>query len=257
MKYNLKASLVFAFLLALVWLFALNVLAQTAPPAPQTQDTTKQTAKKAEEKPRIEGLSEFHEIMAELWHNALPNKDYKAIREAAPALVEKKNIVMKGKLPEAFQTRADQFNKQRKVFGEAVDSLAKLAWGKDDEILAKGLEDMHTAFEKLARSLYTPIPELEEMHKVIYPLWHTSYEKKDFKTIRENATALKEKMGALMKADLSKLKKEKKETFTKLRADLQKTVEEFGAVAKKGDDKELEKAFVKMHSVFHSLNEEF
>ncbi|MDP3025841.1 MAG: hypothetical protein Q8O10_09970 [candidate division Zixibacteria bacterium] len=48
--------------------------------------------------PRVKGLESFHLVLYPLWHEALPNKDYKAIKASTPALQEKMDILMKVEL---------------------------------------------------------------------------------------------------------------------------------------------------------------
>ncbi|HVP35862.1 MAG TPA: hypothetical protein VMT04_02595 [Terriglobales bacterium] len=99
--------------------------------------------------PRVTELESFHLALYPLWHEALPNKDYKAIKASTPALQEKMAALMKVELPEKSKSIAPQFIEKRKAFNASVDALVKACNGKDNKKIEEKLDKMHAAYQEL------------------------------------------------------------------------------------------------------------
>jgi hypothetical protein len=101
---------------------------------------------------------------------------------------------------------------------------------------------------------------LDDFHEVLMPLWHESYAEKDFKTIRDKAPLLQEKIMTLIRvpapADLSQ-DEEKLHTFLSKRQELAFYVMEFNRAAKDGPDSTLASAFETMHWGYEELEKFF
>ena len=99
--------------------------------------------------PRVKELENFHLVLYPLWHGALPNKDYKAIKASTPALQEKMDVLMKVELSDKSKEIAPKFTEKRKALKASVDDLVKACSGKDNKKIEEKLDKMHTAYQKL------------------------------------------------------------------------------------------------------------
>jgi hypothetical protein len=99
--------------------------------------------------PRVKELESFHLALYPLWHEALPNKDYNAIKASTPVLQEKMNLLMKVELPEKSKEIAPQFIEKRKALKASVDGLVKACEGKNNKKIEEKLDKMHTAYQEL------------------------------------------------------------------------------------------------------------
>lgn len=99
--------------------------------------------------PRVKELESFHLVLYPLWHEALPNKNFKAIIAAAPALQEKVDTLMNVQLPEKLKVIALQFIEKRKALKTSVDELVKACNKKDNKKIEEKLDKMHTAYQEL------------------------------------------------------------------------------------------------------------
>jgi len=99
--------------------------------------------------PRVKELEGFHLVLYPLWHEALPNKDYKAIKASTPALQEKMDVLMKVELPEKSKEIAPKFTEKRKALKSSVDDLVRACNGKDNKKIEDKLDKMHTAYQEL------------------------------------------------------------------------------------------------------------
>lgn len=99
--------------------------------------------------PRVKELEEFHLVLYPLWHQALPDKNFKAIRDSAPLLQEKMDALMRVELSQRFKKIEPQFLERRKALRASVDELAKACGKKDDKRIEEKLDKMHTAYMDL------------------------------------------------------------------------------------------------------------
>jgi hypothetical protein len=99
--------------------------------------------------PRVKELENFHLVLYPLWHEALPNKNFKAIIVATPALQEKMDTLMNVQLPEKLKEIAPKFIEKRKALKASVDELIKACNKKDNKKIEEKLDIMHTAYMEL------------------------------------------------------------------------------------------------------------
>ncbi|UCB51584.1 MAG: hypothetical protein JSV10_06200 [Candidatus Zixiibacteriota bacterium] len=101
---------------------------------------------------------------------------------------------------------------------------------------------------------------LDDFHAVLRPLWHESYAEEDFKSIREKAPVLQQKILALIRipapAELSQ-DEGKLNTFLSKRQELAFNVMELNRAAKDGHDSTLASAFESMHWTYEELEKFF
>lgn len=102
---------------------------------------------------RLPELDQFHEILLPIWHEALPNKDYAAIKAAIPDLKERAQAIVDAKLPEKYSFLAESFNANRNALKMAVDSLGTACETDSAELIEARMTDMHDAYHSLTECL--------------------------------------------------------------------------------------------------------
>lgn len=241
------------FTLAILLLFSLSsVLAQTQTP---TKTDTKQDEEMV--KPRLDGLSEFHEVLQPIWHAAYPEKDYQAIKESVPEFKERMEVIQNADLPGFFREKEEEFKKKREALANAVLDFEKKAKGDNNQELLKATENLHTAYEILVRVFAPRVKELENFHLVLYPVWHVALPDKDYDALIASAPKFQEKMDLLMKVELSEKFKGISKEFTEKRTALNKSLDEFVKACNKKDKKGIEEKLDKMHTAYMDLDEVF
>ncbi len=101
---------------------------------------------------------------------------------------------------------------------------------------------------------------MDDFHQVMAPLWHEAFSAKDFKTIREKAPLLQEKLLALLKVKLPTYLQEdeqKLNTFLSKRQELAYYVGQVSLASKDGVDSTLASAFEQMHWTYEELEKVF
>jgi hypothetical protein len=97
----------------------------------------------------IEELDQFHETLYFLWHKALPERNYQAIKDTAPVLKTEVDSLMKVPVPSACKIKSEEFDKGKAALKDAVYQLADAcAKGSEDEIDAS-LKAVHDRFVEL------------------------------------------------------------------------------------------------------------
>jgi len=223
----------------------------------ETETKKEQAVVTEMEKPRVEGLEEFHEVLHLVWHSYLPDGDYQSIREAVPEFKRTLEILMEAPLPEFYQHVKDDFEKKRQKLALAVENLDSIAQTEDDKELEKAVEDMHAAFALTARVLAPRIREIEEFHLVLYPLWHYAMPNKDYQAIKAAIPSLESRMDALMEPQIPERLKNKEAQFTEKRETLRKAVEDLANVCRQNKDEEIIDRLTQMHECYRALDEVF
>jgi hypothetical protein len=131
----------FGFINLLLCLMALIIL-----PPIFAQEKKGEHHDKHEHKFKVVEVEKFHDLLAPIWHEQYPAKEWAKIRAQGEELVRRKNAVMKAKLDLKAEAKA-KAEELRKKFGESVDDLAKVAKSGTDEELQKSVAVMHEAFE--------------------------------------------------------------------------------------------------------------
>jgi hypothetical protein len=221
-------------------------------------ETKKEQAPVTEmEKPRVEGLEEFHEVLYVVWHSYLPDGDYQSIRETMPEFKKTLEILISAEVPEFYQHVKDDFEKKRQNLALAVENLDSVAQTGDDKKLESALENMHSAFEQMARVLAPRIKEIEEFHLVLYPLWHYAMPDKDYQAIKAAIPTLESRMDALMKAQFPERLKDSETQFIGKREALRKAVGDLTNVCRQNKDDEIIDKLIRMHECYRDLDEVF
>jgi hypothetical protein len=220
-----------------------------------------QTEKKEQAKPEevlstSEILSEFHELLVSLWHEALPNNDWKTIRETVPAMQEKASLLMKTSPEKNICTeRKEDFEVRRKNLYDAVENLAFASKENDPEKIRKASGEVHTAYVEMASFLAPKIEELENFHQILAFLWHEALPKKDFKAIRDSSSVVNQRMDALAAGKLPQRYSVLEKEFNLKREELKESEDKFSAACRKKNNQNLEKALVAMHNRYHQLED--
>lgn len=208
-------------------------------------------------RPKIDGMTEFHEVLYPVWHSYLPDGDYQSIRQAIPEFKRTTGILMETELPQYYHTVKDDFEAKRQNLALAVEELESVAQSGDDKKLAKAVEGMHTAFERMARVLAPRIRELDEFHLVLYPLWHQAMPNKDYQAVKAAIPSLEKRLADLMRAQLPQRSKGTEPQFLEKREALSQAVHELADVCRQDEDEKIFDSLTQMHEAYRALDHVF
>jgi hypothetical protein len=102
----------------------------------------------------IKELDGFHETLYFLWHKALPNEDYDAIKKTAPVMKAEVDSLMKVPLPYGCAEKKDEFEKKKTALKDAVYQLAQACEeGDDQKEIKEAVGLVHDKFVEINRFL--------------------------------------------------------------------------------------------------------
>ncbi len=99
---------------------------------------------------QIKEIDSFHQTLYFLWHKALPEKDYDAIKKTAPVLKAEADSLMKATLPFGCSVKKDIFEKRKSALKDAVYGLAEVCKkASDQKEIEEALSLVHEKFVEL------------------------------------------------------------------------------------------------------------
>jgi len=114
----------------------------------------------------------------------------------------------------------------------------------------KACEDHAQATEA---ELSASVPELAELHEVVYPLWHTAYPNKDYALIKELLPQARELTDKLDKAALPGILRDKQAAWDKGKLELQHSLQSLHAAIEKNNEEEMLKQTELFHASYEKL----
>ncbi|MBU1320083.1 MAG: hypothetical protein KKH67_12925 [candidate division Zixibacteria bacterium] len=94
-------------------------------------------------------LDEFHAIVAQVWHELLPNKDYAGIKAALPALRGGCKKLASAKLNESQQEIKDEYLAAVGKVESSIDDIEKVIDSKSDEKIEESVVQLHESFRSV------------------------------------------------------------------------------------------------------------
>jgi len=101
--------------------------------------------------------------------------------------------------------------------------------------------------------LAASVPELGDLHEVVYPLWHTAYPGKDYAMIKELIPQARELTDKLDKAKLPGILRDKQAAWDKGKLELQHSLQALDTAAKANNEEEMLKQTELFHANYEKL----
>jgi len=121
-------------------------------------------------------------------------------------------------------------------------------------VLTLGVLGVMLSAQTITEEARYGVPELEAMHEVIYPIWHTAYPQKDLAALRGFVPEIEKLARAVAEAKLPGILREAQDEWDKALPDFKKTVEAYTAAAAAPDGPALLSAAEALHSAYEMLN---
>jgi hypothetical protein len=244
-------------LIGLCLITASFAAAQTAKPATQASKPAAAPARPADTIAAVPALDAMHEIIMPMWHDAWPNKDYKALAGMLPAIEKHLSAVSKAELPGILREKNSEWAAGLADLKKAgTDYKAAVASGKNEDLL-KAAEALHMQYEKLVRVIKPALPELDDFHGALYVLYHSQMNPLALAKVTASVETLKEKMAALDKATLPDRLKARTEAFSAQRDRLAKALTAVSGTLAGKDETKIRDAIELMHAEYQKLEKVF
>jgi hypothetical protein len=203
-------------------------------------------------------LTEFHEVIYQLWHDAWPKKDAAAMSTLLPKIEEGAGKIEKAALPGILRDRKAPWDANVAKLREIVSQYRAAVEKKELQPILDAGEALHRQYEMLVRVIRPALKELDAFHQSLYRLYHYDLPAYALPRIQADAKELKEKMAELEKATLPSRMASKQPLFEERRKALDAAVAELATAADAGkDEKAIKAAIETVHAKYQALDQVF
>ncbi len=205
----------------------------------------------------IPELSDFHEVIYPIWHEAYPEKNYKLLKDFSDSVKTMGEKIFIAKLPGILRDKETKWNEAVAKFKSSVEEYTKASKGNDDSKLLLAVEELHTRYEGLVRTIRPVAKEVDEFHKDLYVIYHHYLPGNDLEKVMTMADGLKEKAHLLTEVKLSSRLADKQERYNKAVEELIKTTDAFVESLEQTDNEIINQSLDKMHTCYQKLEAVF
>lgn len=231
------------------------VVAAAAPAEAAARETAE--CSDTEIKAEVPALSEFHEVIYPLWHDAWPNQDLGLMKELLPQIKAHVAAVQKAELPGILRDKQGKWDEG--VAGVAASAGAlEQALAKDDRQAAlDAAEALHAGFEGLVRTVRPRLKELDAYHQILYRIYHYDWPQKNLDALKLHAAELVASCVPLQAAAVPKRFAAKEAELRAAFAALCAATGELQALGGDADEKALGAAVEKVHTRYQACEHLF
>jgi hypothetical protein len=202
-------------------------------------------------------LSDFHEIIYPLWHQAWPNKDVALVKELLPKVETYTADIEKVSLPGILRDKEAKWKEGVVLLRKSTNTLKEAVAAGTEKPIMDAVESLHSNYEKLVRTIRPMMPELDAFHQVLYQVYHYYMPEKNVKKLRTAAQEMVKKTEAVLAAATPRKVQAKEAEF---KAAVKKLNESCVALVKatKGKDvKAMDTAVETVHTDYQSIEKMF
>lgn len=206
---------------------------------------------------KVPVLTDFHEVIFQLWHTAWPEKNVALLTELLPEIKRYSDSIAVVQLPGILRDKEQAWKENTSKLQAIVREYAEASSPVDTQKLLDAAEQLHAQYEKLVRTIRPILKELDAFHQVLYMLYHHYLPNGDQEKIVSSVERLKEKMVALEKATLPERLKKKESAFNEATVALGRSVAALDASIAITKPAEFEASVQQMHSDYQALERVF
>jgi hypothetical protein len=208
----------------------------------------------------VQELSDFHDIIYPMWHDAYPAKDYNALKEFVPKIKSNMESINKAKLPGILREKETAWKSQLNELNSSAQNYYSAANGNDNNALLTAAEKLHASYEKMVRVLSPALKEIDDFHQTLYVIYHKLLPDSKFDEIAGLTGTLVTKAEAIVNYPQDKLKTrlgDKLGTYSVSAKKLYDSVTNLKEVLKGTDPNKKKEAVESMHKAYEDLDSLF
>lgn len=100
-------------------------------------------------RPVLKEIDEFHKTLYVVYHDFLPNKNYKKLGTVTDKLIKQAKAITKAKLPARLESKKEAFDLAAVELLTSTQDLKKRVKGKNKVSIDAAIENMHSKYQKL------------------------------------------------------------------------------------------------------------
>lgn len=234
---------------------AIVVLAATILSASHAQEGKSQHAD--ETSAQVPVLSNFHEVIFQIWHTAWPEKNLTMLRDLLPQVQRYRDSLSQVQLSGILRDKQKAWDDNIAKLRAIVADYERAASPIDSVKLLDAAERLHAQYEALVRVIRPALKEIDAFHQVLYMLYHHYWPERNQEKVASSLPALKEKMTALNAVVLPERWKKKEAAFAEARLKLSRSVEALTVADAKNNPTLFSSNLEAMHSDYQALERVF
>ncbi len=131
----------------------------------------------------VPAMDAFMAVLEDAMHAAV-DSNYQALRETAPRFTATLDSLANTTLPEFHQDVTGEFTGLTNTLAVAVEGFVNAAGNADDAALEDALDVVRKAYIDLWTLLTPAVPEIDEFHTTLRPVWHQSVPNEDWAAVK-------------------------------------------------------------------------
>lgn len=206
---------------------------------------------------RVPILTEFHEVIYQIWHTAWPEKNISMLAELLPEVQHYSDSLSQVTLSGILRDKQEAWNEGTAALLKTVQEYQLAVAATDSVKILDAAERLHAQYEMLVRIIRPVTKEIDQFHQVLYMVYHHYWPDRNMEKLKPTVVSLAEKMNALAAASLPDRLKKKQAAYDEAKEKLSKAV---GTMVKIDPAKEPEKFAAELeavHSRYQALEQVF
>lgn len=205
----------------------------------------------------VPALSEFHEVIYPLWHNAWPNKDYALMKELLPDVQKHVQVIREAELPGILRDKQESWNEGVEGLSATLARYEQAAEADDQAALLDVVEQIHSQFESLMRLIRPAMKELDAYHVFLYQVYHYYAPEKQVDELRQAAGEMKSACTELAQAPAPRRHADQAELLGQEVTELCSRTDRLGEVAAGTDWEPIAEAVEQVHTQYMAVQSIF
>lgn len=208
----------------------------------------------------VKELTDFHDIIYPIWHEAYPAKDYTALKGFIPKIKTYMESLNNAKLPGILRDKESAWKNQLDELNKIAQDYYSAAANNDNNGLLTAAEKLHSGYEKMVRVIRPALKEVDDFHQTLYIVYHKLLPDSKYDEIAGLSGTLITKAEAIMNYPSDKLKARLGDNTDKFAASAKKlytSTMSLKETLKGKDPKKKKEAVEKMHSAYEELDSLF
>jgi hypothetical protein len=203
-------------------------------------------------RPEVPALTEYHDVIRPLWHEAWSNGDLAMVDTLLPDAKRSQDALEKAELPGILRDKQETWQHGVQAMRTALTGVESGLAAGDRQATLDAVEELHAGYEKLVRLIRPPIKELDAYHQELYRVVHRLVPTGDLAAMPAAAATLVERCTALQQAALPKRLAAREATLKPAFATLCTATTELQAVAASMDKTKVGAAVDTIHTAYQA-----
>lgn len=161
----------------------------------------------------IPELSDLHDVIHPMWHDAYPNKDFNTFRHLLPLINTSAEKIYKVHLPPLLSERKDDWDNGVERFHNSVIKYNHAIEENDEDKLLEAADELHSNYETLVRIVTPATKEIDDFHKMFFKIYNQYLPNEDSDRLNKAIDNLVPLADKLMNSPLPDWASDKKDEF--------------------------------------------